>query len=305
MTLPERTPLHERETLVEGMALSDIQQAGSAAERDVPAGGLALARPPLDRDAVAAVIPAYQAESWVGSVAAATAAEVGTVLVVDDGSTDNTAEAAGRASSEVQVLRHRGNQGKGAALRTGFRAALADASILAVVTLDADGQHVPSEIGKLLERARDTDLVLGSRSHLFGDMFWLRRVANRLSARGISLAAGCSLCDVQTGFRLYRRRLLERLPMAEDRFEAESAVVVRAARRGFRIRSVDVELAEVDGRATSHYRPLADSGRIALGVLAARLLGSVTEAGLMGDRGSGEEAKASSAGVASSGGSDD
>jgi hypothetical protein len=98
----------------------------------------------------------------------------------------------------------------------------------------------------------------------------LRRTSNRLSSMVISLVAGARLGDVQSGFRLYHRRVIERTGFPESRFDAESAVVVRAARRGLRIVSVPVRLGFADGRLTSHYRPIVDSLRIARAVARAR-----------------------------------
>ena len=96
-----------------------------------------------------------------------------------------------------------------------------------------------------------------------------RRYANALSSRAISSFAGRPLGDVQTGFRLYSRRLIESVGMPEDRFDAESAIVVRAARRGFVIKEVPGELGFADGRSVSHYRALVDSLRIARSVVRA------------------------------------
>jgi len=140
-----------------------------------------------------------------------------------------------------------------------------------VVTLDADGQHLPEEIPKLLAAAAQGDLVLGVRDHLFGEMSAIRRLSNRLSSKVISFAAGQYLSDIQTGFRLYSKRLIDAVGFPEARFEAESAVVVRAARRGFTVVTVPVRLGFTDGRTTSHYRPLVDSFRIAGAVARARL----------------------------------
>jgi hypothetical protein len=98
----------------------------------------------------------------------------------------------------------------------------------------------------------------------------VRRFSNRLSSRAISLAAGRPISDVQTGFRLYTRALIERTGFPEPRFEAESAVVVRAVRLGLRVATTPVRLGHADGRATSHYRPIADSLRIASAVTRAR-----------------------------------
>jgi glycosyltransferase involved in cell wall biosynthesis len=222
-------------------------------------------RPPLR---IAAAIPAYEAAPSVGEVVAGTLRLLPDVLVVDDGSKDGTAEAARRAGARVMSLPE--NQGKGRALATAF-ADLFGRGFDAVVTLDADGQHLPEELPKLLAAAADADLVLGVRDHLFAEMSGLRRAANRLSSSAISFAAGRQLTDVQTGFRFYRREMIAAIGFPEARFEAESAVVVRAARRGFRIAAVPVRLGFADGRTTSHYRPLVDSLRIGGAVLRARL----------------------------------
>lgn len=225
----------------------------------------------MNHTLIAAVIPAYQAAPSVGAVVRGTLDLVPDVLVIDDGSTDATAEEARRAGA--RVISHPVNRGKGAALATAFRD-LFGRGFDAVITLDADGQHLPEEIPKLLaavDPAGGADLVLGVRDHLFGEMSAVRRFGNRLSSRVISFAAGQHLTDIQTGFRYYSRRLIQTVGFPESRFEAESAVVVRAARRGFRVVTVPVRLGFADGRLTSHYRPLKDSLRIAGAVARARL----------------------------------
>ena len=222
-----------------------------------------------DTESVAAAIPAYNAAPFVGDVVRRTLAQIDEVVVVDDGSADETASRAREAGAEV--LAHDFNRGKGAALRTAF-AYLAERDFDAVLTLDADGQHLPEEIPRLEQAWREgADLVLGTRDHLFDEMVWLRRASNTVSSGLISFAAGVRLADIQTGFRIYSRCLLEATGFPENRFEAESAVVVRAARRGFKIATVPVELGFADGRSTSHYRPVIDSLRIAEAVIRARL----------------------------------
>jgi len=217
---------------------------------------------------LAAVIPAYQAAPSIAAVVQGVLALFPEVLVVDDGSTDATSEVARQAGA--RVVRHPENRGKGAALATAFQD-LFGRGYDGVITLDADGQHLPEEIPKVLAEIPRGDLVLGVRDHLFGEMSSVRRLSNRLSSRAISFAAGQRLNDIQTGFRYYSRRLIEEVGFPEARFEAESAVVVRAARRGFRVITVPVRLGFADGRTTSHFRPLLDSLRIASAVTRARL----------------------------------
>lgn len=218
---------------------------------------------------IAATIPAFQAEATIAAVVRGTIATMGAVLVIDDGSSDQTATAARAAGAEVISLPE--NRGKGTALRRAF-AELYGRGYDAVLTLDADGQHLPSEIPVLLTafETSNADLVLGTRDHLFAAMSPLRRFSNTFSSRAISFVAGKTMNDIQTGFRIYKRELIAAVGFPEARFSAESAVVVRALRRGFKIATVPIELGRVDGRNTSHYRPLVDSWRIACAVASAR-----------------------------------
>jgi glycosyltransferase involved in cell wall biosynthesis len=216
----------------------------------------------------AVAIPAFEAAPSIAAVVGRTLAMTAEVVVVDDGSADGTGDAA-RACG-VPVLTNPVNLGKGRALKAAFDHLFAS-GYDAVVTLDADGQHPPEEIPKLLAPWREgADLVLGTRAHLYGAMGRVRRASNGTSSWLISHVAGATLPDCQTGYRLYTRALIETTGFPEARFEAESAVLVRAVRRGFRVVGVPVRLDEADGRATSHYRPIVDSLRIAGAVARAR-----------------------------------
>ena len=174
------------------------------------------------------------------------------VLVIDDGSSDGTAESA-RTQAPMSTSSRKSRQG--CRVRRGVLDPLRSEGFDRVVTLDADGQHLAEETPRLIAAADEADLVLGSRDHLFAEMgpFDVSATASRL---GLYPGPQVSRFQtVQTGFRLYTRKLIERTGFPESGFEAESAVVVRAVRLGFRVTTTPVRLGFADGRSTSHYRP--------------------------------------------------
>lgn len=218
---------------------------------------------------VFALIPALNAEESIAAVIRDCKAVNEDVVVIDDGSADRTAEIARAAGA--QVVSHPVNRGKGAALKTGFAYAI-EHGFDAVITLDADGQHLPREIPKFLAAYAETgaDLIIGGRAHLFGEMLPRRRFANRFSARCIAYAAKTNVTDSQSGFRLYSTRLLAAIRLRSDGFDMESEVIVQAGCRGFKVITIPIDLGFVDGQSTSHYKPLGDTLRIAWTVIRAR-----------------------------------
>lgn len=201
---------------------------------------------------VIAVIPAYQAAATLARVVRQTAEHL-PVLVVDDGSTDETAAVA--ASAGAQVFRQVPNQGKGAALRRGFREALAQGAE-AVLTLDADGQHDPSRAPAFLEawRRGGAPLIIGRRD--FSRMPPSRRIANELGTRVFSWAVGRHIEDNQSGYRLIARPLLPHLlESREAGFEFEVEMITDAIRAGLAIDWVPIPT--IYEQAGSHIRPLA------------------------------------------------
>ncbi len=200
---------------------------------------------------ILALIPAYNESARLAAVVSGALVHL-PVLVVDDGSTDDTAAIAERAGAAV--LRQRPNQGKGAALRAGFRQAM-EAGYDAVLTLDADGQHDPAEIPTFLEACRrgQADLIIGARQ--FNQMPSSRRLANSLGQRAFSWALGQAVPDNQSGYRLISRRLLaELLSSREQGFEFEVEMIVICVERGFKLEWVPIRT--IYAGEGSHINPL-------------------------------------------------
>lgn len=211
-----------------------------------------------------AVIPAYNEAATIRAVAARTLKAVGQVIVVDDGSCDQTAEAL--HGLPVAVISHPRNLGKGAALWHGMQAAL-KAGATAVLTLDGDGQHEPDDIAALIAmHQRDpTAIVTGARLHQRQHIPRLRYCANRAANFWISWAAGYRIQDSQSGFRLYPSTLLQAVGPGCDAasgFAFESELLIEAGRLGASIRAVPVSTNYGRHLRQSHFRQVRDVLRI-------------------------------------------
>jgi len=227
------------------------------------------------------IVPAYNAARELPGVLERLAGvhPPGRTLVIDDGSLDGTGDVA-RAHGVV-VVAHAKNRGKGAGLLTGFAAACAHGAD-AVVTIDADGQHKPEDLPRMLDALVDADLVVGARVRT-GAMPPHRRFGNALSAGFLTWIAGTPMPDVQSGYRAHRRAVLDALGLSgippaavtppppafrSTGYGFESEILVAAARMGFAIVNVPIE-AVYEG-APSHFHPLRELPRF--GSLYARLL---------------------------------
>ena len=223
-------------------------------------------------DQVWAVIPALNAESSIGEVIDRTKEYVPRVIVVNDGSTDSTAEVS--ISRGVEFISIPVNRGKGYALRRGFSHAL-NRGCRAILTLDADGQHDPGDIPKFLQaHERDADAILiGSRMAQAEHFPRQRYYSNRAAVFFISQALrGQYLEDTQCGYRLYPAKAIETIRLTTRHFQTETEVLLRAARRGIRLSSVPVRNIYWNGNAPrSHFRPVVDTFYICLVVLQAYL----------------------------------
>ena len=200
---------------------------------------------------ILALIPAYKEARRVSTVVT-TACQYLPVLVVDDGSTDDTAAVA--TLSGATVLSQRPNQGKGVALKTGFLKAIAE-GYAAVLTLDADGQHDPAEIPKFLQayQEQEVDLIIGARD--FSQIPPVRRVANTLGRWSFSWAVGRPVQDNQSGYRLISRRLMEAMLASQEHgFQFEVEMIVVCVQKGYALDWVPIRT--IYAGESSHIQPL-------------------------------------------------
>lgn len=212
-----------------------------------------------------AIIPAYNEAARIAPVITATGAHL-PVLVVDDGSGDATASLA--EAQGATVLRQVPNQGKGAALRAGFRYAL-EHGYDAAITLDADGQHAPDEIGRFADHFTEThaDLIIGARQ--FGQMPPVRRVSNTLGTVLFSWAMGQHIPDNQSGYRLLSRRMMEAVLDSEEQgFEYEVEMITTCIVQGYALAWVPIST--IYAGESSHIQPIKHLSNFLRVVWAAR-----------------------------------
>ncbi len=205
-----------------------------------------------------AVIPAYNEGSHIAPVVRGVREHLSHVVVVDDGSQDDTAEQAERA--EAYVICHAENKGKGGALQTGFDYAVAQ-GYDAVVALDADGQHDPAELPRFFEALSGggADIVLGSRMANPEGMPWLRHWTNRTTSVILSRLAGQEILDSQSGYKAIRTEVLRHVRPTREGFDAESEFLIVASRLGYRIAHVPIRTIYAD--ETSAINPVWDTWR--------------------------------------------
>lgn len=186
-------------------------------------------------------IPCYNEELTVRSIVLKTKRYVDTVVVVDDGSSDRTAQIAKDAGAVV--LSHQKNKGKGAALKTGFQYALEN-NFDYVVTIDGDGQHNPLEIPNVLGNVMNNghDISIGYRVGNNTEMPTWRRVGKRVLDYTTSLGAGGFVTDSQCGFRAFNRRAIEAITpkLRGDAFSVESEQLIRAYESGLKVTNTNV-----------------------------------------------------------------
>ena len=204
------------------------------------------------------VIPAFNAAKTISALVRGVKGQKLPVLVVNDGSKDQTAPIASREGAVV--ISHLRNEGKGRALRTGFEYALRS-QYDGVITMDSDGQHDPAEIAGLIQAGerQHAAIVIGNRMATT-TMPLARRWVNRLLSGMLSAIIHQQIPDSQSGFRLIRKEVLSSISLASQRFEIETELLLAASKHHWKTISVPVRTS-YDNHA-SHIRPLRDSLRL-------------------------------------------
>ena len=215
---------------------------------------------------ICAVIPTYNNARTLRDVILRTMRHIRDIIVVVDGSTDDTLQVLSSLDDPVTVVALDRNYGKGYALRQGFRKAL-EMGFTHALTIDSDGQHFPEDIPSLLaiSRQQPETFVVGNRNIEADNMPRRNTFANRFSNFWFAVQTGVRLPDTQTGLRVYPLDRLHGLGLMTSRYEAELELLVFAAWAGEKIVSVPVRVYyPPKNERVSHFRPVYDFARISL-----------------------------------------
>ena len=212
-----------------------------------------------------ALIPAYEPDERLVTLAGDMTARGFRVLIVDDGSGPDYAPIFDDAARFGAVLRHGQNRGKGAAIKTGLQWITENcAGSYTVVTVDADGQHLPGDAARVCAASEEEPgaLVLGSRSFT-GKVPLRNRIGNGITRAVFRLSTGVRVYDTQTGLRAFSQALVPALLAVKgERYEYEMNVLMCWAQDGRPIREIPIETVYIDGNAHSHFSVVRDSIRI-------------------------------------------
>lgn len=219
---------------------------------------------------VCCVIPCYNVASLCGDVVYDTSLYADQVIAVNDGSTDETAdvlqEVASRSQGRIRVLSFPKNLGKGTALLKGFRYALEKLSFDLLITLDADRQHRPEDIPRLVTASREENaaFVIGERTAGSESIPFRSRIGNNLATWLVRRYYPDGPRDTQSGFRAFRRDFVKEIVRHVEggRYETELFILLLALERRERIARVPIEIIYLDRNSSSHFRPFSDALRI-------------------------------------------
>ena len=211
-------------------------------------------------------IPAFNEEKVIGNVIKKCLKFADQVVVCDDGSVDDTYEAADKAGAHV--IRHHKNIGKGEALRTLFKFATHSKNDI-IVTIDGDGQFLPEEIPKLVRDIEEekSDIVIGYRFDDATDMPNYRRFGNKILDKMANMVTEISVRDTQSGYRAYSKDVLEKLDFNMKGFGADVEILIDAAKKGLRISEQKVTVIYNTGSQTSTKNPITHTGEVMSAIL--------------------------------------
>lgn len=213
----------------------------------------------------AVIIPTYNNAGTIATVVADVKEYASDVIVVNDGSTDNTAEILA-AIEGIKVIAYAKNKGKGYALKLGLKRAY-EWGYEYAITIDADGQHFADDIPVFLDRIEvvPNTLLIGARNLAADNMPSKNTFANKFSNFWYRVETGKRLSDTQSGYRLYPLKPLHNIHLLTRRYEFEVEIIVRAAWRGINVENVPIKVyyPPIEERV-SHFRPFKDFTRISI-----------------------------------------
>ena len=216
------------------------------------------------------LIPAYNSEKDISNFLPKLIKTVPSkqILVVDDASNDNTKKVC--ENINIDVISHKINKGKGAALRTGFDNLLKKGADW-ILAMDADGQHSPTDINKFLERIKinpEVGMVIGARDMTPKSMPISRIFSNTSTSFILSILVGKKILDSQSGFRIYSAKLLNSITTHYSRFQMESEIILLACSAKFDVRFVPIKT--IYDSSQSHISHLKDTFRWLLAIFLVR-----------------------------------
>ena len=204
------------------------------------------------------LIPVYNEEKYIETLIYKTKKFIEDVVVVDDGSADESAALAKKAGAFV--LSYKANRGKGAAIRSGLDY-IAGKDFEAVIIMDSDGQHRPEEIRNFISsyEASGAPVIVGNRMENAANMPRIRNMTNKVMSKMVSFICGQEIPDTQCGFRFIAKKVLRQIKLTSSNYEIESELLIRASRAGFKIDSIPVTA--VYSKEISYINPFIDTLR--------------------------------------------
>lgn len=204
-----------------------------------------------------AIIPVYNEEKNIDSVVAKLRKYIGNILIVNDGSADDTLNRL-MDIENIIILSNIKNRGKGHAIRKGLQYALKNKYDLAIL-MDGDGQHSPAEISKFISKSKDYDLVVGNRMHNHSTMPFVRSFVNKLDSLIVSKIVNFDIKDVHCGYRAVKTNLVKKLNLKSDRYEIEAEIIINAVKNKAKVTDLNIGCIYLGKR--SSINPITDTLR--------------------------------------------